>query len=120
MAVWAYSVDLRERAVKAFEVGDLTDHEAAELFGVGEATIHRWKRLHRETGSLAPKKHVSGNPPKIKPEEWDLVRRIVRDEPDLTAQEIADEFWRRAGRQVSRSGMVRTLKKLGLTRKKSP
>ncbi len=42
---WAYSVDLRERVVAAFDVRDMTDEEVATLFKVGEATVHRWKRL---------------------------------------------------------------------------
>jgi transposase len=37
--------------VGAFDAGDKTDEEVAELFQVGEATVHRWKRLERETGS---------------------------------------------------------------------
>ena len=39
MGVWAYSVDLRERVVRAFEVGEMTDHEVVALFGIGEATF---------------------------------------------------------------------------------
>lgn len=41
MGEWAYSVDLRERVVRAFDVGGMTDHEVAALFGIGEATVHR-------------------------------------------------------------------------------
>jgi len=67
---WAYSVDLRERVVRAFDVGGKTDHEVAELFGIGEATVHRWKRQHRETGRLEPLPHRSGNPPRITLEQW--------------------------------------------------
>ena len=52
---WAYSLDLRERVVGAFDVGDMTDEQVAELFQVGEATVHRWRRLKRETGSLVPR-----------------------------------------------------------------
>ena len=44
---WAYSVDLRERVVTAINVADMTDDEAAELFQIGEATVHHWKRLER-------------------------------------------------------------------------
>ena len=47
---WAYSVDLRERVIAAFDLGGMTDEDAAELFRIGEATVHRWKRLKRETG----------------------------------------------------------------------
>jgi len=51
---WAYSLDLRERVVGAFDAGDMTDEQVAEVFQVGEATVHRWKRLKRETGSRLP------------------------------------------------------------------
>src|SRR6266545_2886459 len=110
MGVWAYSVDLRERVVRAFEV--------AALFGIGEATVHRWKRRHRETGSLDPLPHKSGNPPRVTPEQWQVVQQIVKEESDLTIPEVAEEFWRRSGTKVSCSAMGRTLRQLGLTRKK--
>lgn len=118
MGAWAYSVDLRERVVRAFEVGEMTDHEVATLFGIGEATVHRWKRRHRETGRLEPLPHKSGNPPRVTPEKWQLVHQIVKEEPDLTIPEVAEEFWRRSGTKVSCSAMGRTLRQLGLTRKK--
>ena len=115
---WAYSVDLRERVVRAFDVGGKTDHEVAELFGIGEATVHRWKRRHRETGRLEPLPHGGGNPPRIGAEQWDLVQQIVKEEPDLTVEEAAQEFWRRSGTKASSSAMGRTLRKFGLTRNK--
>lgn len=118
---WAYSLDLRKRVVGAFDVGDMTDEQVAELFQVGEATVHRWKRLKRETGSLVPlPPRGGGMPPRVAREKYDLVREIVREEPDLTVPEVAWEFHRRTGRSVSPSAMGRTLRKLGLTRKKRP
>jgi transposase len=48
---WAYSLDLRERVFGAFDAGDMTDEQVAEVLQVGEATVHRWKRLRRETGA---------------------------------------------------------------------
>ncbi len=42
---WAYSVDLRERVIAAFNACDMTDGQVAPFFRVGEATVHRWKRL---------------------------------------------------------------------------
>ena len=118
---WAYSLDLRERVVGAFDVGDMTDEQVAELFQVGEATVHRWKRLKRETGSLGVRPPRGGGmPPRVAAEKHDLVREIVREEPDLTIPEVAWEFHRRTGRSVSPSAMGRTLRKLGLTRKKRP
>ncbi len=37
MGASAYSVDLRERVVRAFEVGGMTYHEVAALFGIGRS-----------------------------------------------------------------------------------
>ena len=116
---WAYSVDLRERVVSAFDVGDMTDEQVAVLFQVGEATVHRWKRLKRETGALVPRPPRGGGmPPRVAPEHYGLVREIVKAEPDLAIPELAWEFHRRTGRSVSPASMGRTLQRLGLTRKK--
>ena len=115
---WAYSVYLRERVVAAFDRTGMTDLEAAALFKIGEATVRRWKRLHREKGSLEPKKFGGGNPPRVAPDQYAVVRAIVEEKPDLIDQEVAWEFHRRTGRCVSRSSMNRVLLKLALTRKK--
>lgn len=117
---WAYSVDLRERVIAAFDAGDMTDEQVAELFKVGEATVHRWKRLKRETGTLDRRPGGGGYPPRVAPEQYYLVRKIVEENPDSTDQEVAWEFHRRTGRSVSRSSMNRVLLKLALTRKKRP
>ena len=117
---WAYSVDLREKVIAAFDLGGMTDEEVATLFQVGEATVHRWKRLKRETGALVPlPPRGGGMPPRVASEQYDVVREIVKEASDLTTFEVASEFHRRTGRRVSRSAMSRTLQKLGLTRKKS-
>jgi transposase len=117
---WAYSVDLRERVVAAFDRAGMTDQEAAALFKIGEATVRRWKRLKRETGALVRRPGGGGNPPRVAPDQYDVVREIVGEKPDLTDQEVAWEFHRRTGRGISRSSMNRVLLKLALTRKKRP
>jgi transposase len=117
---WAYSVDLRERVVAAYELGGMTDEEVAEFFHLGEATVHRWKRLKRETGSLDAKPHGGGVPFRVKPESHPVVRAIVAAEPDLTIPEVAAELHRRTGLKVSDATMGRVLRRLGFTRKKSP
>jgi transposase len=115
---WAYSVDLRERVVAACDRTDMTEEQVAAFFKVGEATVRRWKRLKRETGSLERKPGGGGNPPRVEPKQYAIVRAIVAEKADLTDQEVAWEFHRRTGRSVSRSSMNRVLLKLALTRKK--
>ena len=105
-------------ACKAFRpAGHKIDEDVAELFQVGEATVHRWKRLERESGPPVLRPPVGGGmPPRVAPEQYDLVREFVKEEPDLTVQEVAWEFHRRTDRSVSRASMGRTLRKLALTR----
>ena len=102
---WAYSVDLRERVIAAFDAGDMTGEQVAAFFRIGEATGHRWKRLKRETGSLERRPGGGGNPPRVGPEKYDLVCATVEEKPDATDQEVACEFHRRTGQSVSRSSM---------------
>jgi transposase len=117
----SYSLDLRERVVAAFKDGDKTDEEVAELFQVGEATVHRWKRLLRETGSLVPRPPRGGGMPRrVSAEHEAAFVAIVRGQPDLNLMEIAAEFHRQSGRSMSDSAASRTLRKLGITRKKRP
>ncbi len=85
---WAYSVDLRERVVAAFDRTDMTEEQVAAFFKVGEATVRRWKRLKRETGSLERKPGGGGNPPRVEPRQYAVVRAIVAEKADLTDQEI--------------------------------
>jgi transposase len=110
-----YSVDPRERVIAALQRGGMTE-QAAEMFQIHEATIHRWKRLKRETGGLEPLPRGGGYPPRIAPEKEQLVREIIAAQPDATDQEAAWEFHRRTGTSVSRATMGRTLRELGLTR----
>jgi len=51
---WAYSVDLRERVVAAFDRAGMTDQEAAALFRIGEATV-RFSRRASPSGVLGTK-----------------------------------------------------------------
>ena len=58
-----YSVDLRERAVRAVERGGQSCHAAAEQFGVGVSSVIRWVQRLRRTGSLEPGR-MGGHKPK--------------------------------------------------------
>ena len=55
-----YSIDLRLRVIAACKRGVFTELEVAETFGIGEATVRRWKRRERESGSVEPLPHGGG------------------------------------------------------------
>jgi transposase len=113
-----YSVDLRERLLRATDAG-LGQAEAARLFGVGATTIKRWQRQRRETGDLAPKPRP-GRPPRIGPDRLPALEAQVRAAPDATLAEHCAAWERTQGARVSTATMSRALARLGWPRKKSP
>jgi len=60
-----YSMDLRERVVRAVEMDGLSRRQAAEKFGVGISTAINWVNRLRETGSVAPGQMGGHKPKKI-------------------------------------------------------
>jgi transposase len=58
----AYSTDLREKFVLAYEAGEGTLDEVADTFGVGRCTVARMMKLWRAGQSLVPLPHGGGYP----------------------------------------------------------
>jgi arginine repressor len=58
--------------------------------------------------------------PRLDSDALETVRRIVEETPSLTVDEIIDQFVEAGGVPVSSSTMKRALRKLKLTRKKTP
>lgn len=49
-----YSMDLRDRVVRAVTVEGMSCHAAAARFGVAPSSAIKWMRRYRDTGSVAP------------------------------------------------------------------
>jgi transposase len=114
------SSDLRERIVLAYEEGDKTRDEVAELFQVGRASVNRLVRRYRETGTLDPSPHGGGKPRKITSRGEKVLRALVEERPDATIPEFVRLMVDRAKLTLSTSTMSRELARLGLSRKKRP
>jgi len=114
------SLDLRERIVAAYERGDLTRDQVAELFRVGRASVNRLVRRFRETGSVEPSPHGGGKPRKLTARGEKVLRALVSEFPDATIPEFVGLLLERAKLAVSTSTVSRELARLGFTRKKSP
>ena len=86
-----YSVDLRERVVRAVEKDGLSRREAASRFGVGINTAITWVRRYRRTGSVAPGQMGGHKPKAIRGEHqvW-LVERMR--EKDFTLRGLVAEL----------------------------
>ncbi|MGL5784038.1 MAG: IS630 transposase-related protein, partial [Alphaproteobacteria bacterium] len=77
-----YSQDLREKVVRFIKQGG-GKSEAASLFKIGRATIHRWLRLHA-SGNLKPKKRTSFH----QKMDVEQLKAYVSANPDHTLKEI--------------------------------
>ncbi len=109
-----YSQDLRERVARACDEHRGTRQQIARLFGVSTAWIRRLLQRRRQTGSLAPKPHAGGPPPKMTPQRCGRLVVLVTQQPDATLAQLRDRL--QAG--VHLSTVARALIRLGLTVKK--
>jgi transposase len=113
----AYSRDLRIRALDALDLGTPRP-EVIRLFGVSTATLTRWRRRQRETGSLAESPRPG--PPGVKTAglQAALVPRLQK-QPDATLEEHCEWWAATSGVRVSHATMSRMLTRdCGWTRKK--
>lgn len=115
----AYSLDLRQRVLKAALSGEHTIAEVAEVFGVGTTFVNKVLRLHREGADLAPRPHGGGQPARLSAAHHKLLRSEVRRRNDATLSELRSHLAAHAQLDVSIPTLGRVLRQLGLPRKKS-
>jgi transposase len=111
----AYSTDLRERVVAAYDAREGTQEQVAARFAVSASWVRKLLRQRRATGSIDPRPHGGGHAPAFDPAAAARLRRAVRDDSDATLEELG----RVAGVACSASTVYRALDRLGITRKKS-
>jgi len=116
----AYSTDLREKLVMAYESGEGTLDEVADTFGVGRCTVARMMKLWRSGQSLVPLPHGGGYPATLNEKLLALLQSQVALQPDATLSELAAQLKKKAKVEVHLSTVCRALQKLGLPRKKKP
>jgi transposase len=112
-----YSVDLRERVVRAVESGGSRRATAAK-FEVSVSFVIKLMQRWRRRGSVAPDRYGGWkrSPLDVHAER---VWALLAAEPDLTIEELRIRL-AGGGIQTSRSALGRFLLAQGLTRKKRP
>jgi transposase len=115
-----YSTDLRTRIIAAVESREHTNLEIAGMFGVHETYIYKLLRHYHEQGTLEPLPRGGGAVLKLKEEHLPILKNIVEEFPDAILEELRDLMGKRARIKVSIWTIRRALKKLEITRKKSP
>jgi transposase len=114
----AYSLDLGQRVVNAYEQAQGSIVEIAEMFNVGESFVKKMLRQWRATGDLSPLPHGGGRASSLEAAQLRLLRSKVRHEPDVSLAELQAHVQAQAQLTVSQATLSRALSKLDLPRKK--
>ena len=114
----AYSNDLRVRVIHVVE-GGAAARAAARQFVIGDSTAIRWAKRWRETGGFDARsvKGQSRSPLK-QYEQWLL--DLVRQEPDLTLEEIQSRLLDAHQHRAGLSSIWRFFHRHGISFKKKP
>jgi transposase len=113
-----YSLDLRERIVKAVDEGQSLS-EVAERYEVSERTIKRYLKRRKERGHL--KADISpGRAREIGKEHEAALSKQSEKYSDATLEKHCERWQKTKKVQVSTATMCRALQRIGQTRKKRP
>jgi transposase len=114
--VKAYSVDLRDKVLRAVDEG-YPRNEIIKLLGVSRATIKRYLKQRRETGTIHAKPLPGRPSKKFAPLQAGLVAQL-QAHPDVTLEKHCQIWEQEHGLRVSPTTMGRAIRRVGWTRKK--
>jgi len=114
----AYSVDLREKVVNAYQSQHTSVRKLAVTFGVCKAFVQKILKQYQEEGHVNPGKQGTTRKAVLADSSAQLIA-LVGKYPDATLAEYCEYWLESQGQLVSSSMMCRELQKLNLTRKKA-
>ena len=112
----AYSLDLRQRAVKAVKEEGLSVKATAERFGISRWSVKRYLK-RADAGKLAADKHP-GQAKRLSQEDIDVLKAQVEANPDWTLAQHALALKATTDVELKKSSIGNYFKRLGITIKK--
>ena len=112
----ALSPDLRKRVIAAIDIGS-SCRQAAERFGIGEATAIRWHARFRQEGDVAAKPMGGDRNSHRVEAHAALILATSEARPQAYLRELRDTL-REQGVSTSTSGLHRFFARHGITRKR--
>ena len=112
----SYSLDLRERIVKAHIEEGQNKSAVARRFGVSRRSVERYVK-RAEADNLAATPHP-GSRPWLSAEQSEVLQRQVEAHNDWTLEEHAEALAEATGVQLKKSAIDKYFRKLGISRKK--
>jgi transposase len=115
----AYSLDLRQKILRAYDLQLGSQRAIAALFGVSQSFVEKLLRRRRTPGDVAPCRHAGGRRPICNEAALVFIRRLVQEQPDATLAELCERLLVQEGLRVSGPTMGRLVIGLRLPRKKN-
>jgi transposase len=115
----AYSLDLRERVVSAYQNGVDSIREVSEQFRVSESFLKKMLARQRSSGDLAPRGHGGGKRKTLSETERKWLLKTVLTTPDITLSELQTRLLDKKRTLASVPTLSRELRCLNLRRKKN-
>lgn len=115
----AYSLDLRQKILRAYDQRLGSQRALAALFGVSQSFVEKLVRRRRTTGDMAPRPHTGGRRALCDEAALAVVRHLVHEQPDATLAEFCERLFAQRGLRLSVPTMGRLVIALRLPRKKS-
>jgi len=114
----AYHIELRTKAIQAYEEGEGSQEEIASLLQISLSTFKRWLAMSRKGQPLQPMMENCGRPKKIDNAGEAIIQSLVKNNPSITLSELSAAYYKKNKIIVGRSVLSRTLQKLNLRYKK--
>jgi transposase len=111
----AYPQDLRQQVLRAVDEG-ISRVQIMDLFQVSRATIKRYVKQRRETGTVLPRP-IPGRPSKKGVALQMGIQALLEAHPEASQQEYCQWWEAEHGMQVSRASMSRAIHAMGWVRK---
>ncbi len=112
----SYSLDLRERIVKAHVEEGQNKSAVARRFGVSRWSVDRYVK-RSGAGTLAATPHP-GRRQRLDTARCEVLRRQVQEHHSWTLERHAEAFTKATGVAIKKSSVGNYLKRLGITHKK--
>ena len=117
----AYSLDLRQKIVDLYAVGNISQRKLAKHFGVAPSFVQKIINQYRDFGTIDLKIRTAQTPLKLNPEQLEILRQLVEDQPDATLGELQHRLQQKTDVLISISTVDRMLRRhLNLTFEKKP
>lgn len=113
----AYSIDFREKIVKAYEQGNTSVRKVASRFDVTKSFVQKLLEMKETEGHVEPRKQGGGMKSELDKYQIQLAR-MVEEFPDATLSEYCEYWGQSYSMWVSTSTMCRALQRQNLTQKK--